>query len=164
MGLSYSPNPFVVDPSQLKDRFRDLQRVIHPDKWSGRGSGIQEIAAELSSVVNKAYGTLLNPFSRAEYIMRLEDIHISETESLDDPGLITEVMEAREELDSAESREEVDRIQAENGAKIDELLPEISDAISSKDWDAAKNATIKLKYLQGIHAAAEAWPDRVHDH
>ena len=37
MGLSYSPNPFEVDPAQLKGRFRDLQRVIHPDKWSGKG-------------------------------------------------------------------------------------------------------------------------------
>ena len=78
---------------------------------------MQEIAAELSSVVNKAYGTLLNPFSRAEYIMQLEDIHISETESLNDPELIMEVMEAREELDSAESREDADRILAENEGK-----------------------------------------------
>ena len=75
---------------------------------------IQEIAAELSSVVNKAYGTLLNPFTRAEYIMQLEDVHIGESESLDDQELIMEIMDAREELDSVENREDADRIQVEN--------------------------------------------------
>lgn len=64
--------------------------------------------------MNKAYGTLLNPYTRAEYILQLEGIHISESESLTDPELIMEVMEAREELDSADSREEVERIRQEN--------------------------------------------------
>ena len=37
MGLPYDSNPFEVDPAQLKNRFRELQRVIHPDKWSNKG-------------------------------------------------------------------------------------------------------------------------------
>ena len=72
------------------------------------------MAAQLSGLVNKAYGTLLNPYTRAEYIMQLEDIHISEHESLDDPELIMEIMEAREELETAENREDVERIREEN--------------------------------------------------
>lgn len=74
----------------------------------------QDLAAELSGLVNKAYGTLLNPYSRAEYIMELEGMHIGEAESLDDQELIMEVMESREELETAETREDVDRIVAEN--------------------------------------------------
>lgn len=46
--------------------------------------------------------------------MQLEDIHISESESLDNPELIMEVMEAREELESAENREVAERIRTEN--------------------------------------------------
>lgn len=37
LGLPPSSNRFDVDPSMLKDRFRQLQRVIHPDKWSNHG-------------------------------------------------------------------------------------------------------------------------------
>lgn len=142
---------------------------------------VQEVAAELSSAVNKAYSTLLNPYTRAEYILQLEDIHIGESESLDDPELIMEVMEVREELESAESREDVERIREENQStafdlrsyaaniatpaeKINQLIPELSAAVAAKDWDTAKNATVKLKYLQGIGAAADAWPASVHDH
>ena len=50
--------------------------------------------------------------------MQLEDIHISEHESLDDPELIMEIMEAREELESAESREDVERIRADNQGTV----------------------------------------------
>ncbi|EKM61045.1 uncharacterized protein PHACADRAFT_51528, partial [Phanerochaete carnosa HHB-10118-sp] len=157
MGLSHSPNRFDVDPMDLKHRFRELQRNIHPDKWSAKGKDAQEVAVELSSAVNKAYSTLLNPYTRAEYILQLEDIHIGESESLNDPELIMEVMEAREELESAESREDVERIREENQEKIDELVPELSAAVIVKDWGTVKNATVKLKYLQGIGAAAEAW-------
>ena len=46
--------------------------------------------------------------------MELEGIEIGETDSLEDPELIMEVMEARERLESAETREEVDEIQVEN--------------------------------------------------
>ena len=37
-GLPYDPNPFEVDIGVLRSRFRNLQRVIHPDKWSGKSN------------------------------------------------------------------------------------------------------------------------------
>ena len=50
--------------------------------------------------------------------MQLEGIHISESESLDDPELIMEVMDVREELESAESREDVERIREETQGTV----------------------------------------------
>ena len=74
----------------------------------------QTIAAELSSIVNKAYGTLTNPYTRAEYILQREGVTRGESDNVDDPTLIMEVMEKREELDSAETQEEVDEIRQGN--------------------------------------------------
>jgi hypothetical protein len=34
-GLSDARNPFVVDIKDLRHRFREVQRVVHPDAWSG---------------------------------------------------------------------------------------------------------------------------------
>jgi molecular chaperone HscB len=48
--------------------------------------------------------------------------------------------------------------------KINELLPELSVAVAAKDWVAVRSAAVKLKYLQGIDHAAEAWPNQVSDH
>lgn len=36
-GLPYEPNPFIVDLSALKQRFRQAQAVCHPDMWAAKG-------------------------------------------------------------------------------------------------------------------------------
>ena len=33
LGASYEPNPFVVDVPRLKNQFRAVQAVVHPDRW-----------------------------------------------------------------------------------------------------------------------------------
>jgi molecular chaperone HscB len=43
-------------------------------------------------------------------------------------------------------------------------LPEIEALVEKKAWEELKTAAIKLKYLQGIADAADAWPERVFDH
>ena len=42
--------------------------------------------------------------------------------------------------------------------KLAGAIQEITDLVAQKDWPAVKAAAIKLKYLQGIEKAAEAWP------
>jgi len=37
-GLPYEPNPFVIDVSLLKERFRNTQAICHPDSWASKGS------------------------------------------------------------------------------------------------------------------------------
>ena len=51
---------------------------------------------------------------RAEYILREQGIDLAESEqTLEDPGLLMEVMESREALDEATSQEQVDVIVSE---------------------------------------------------
>ena len=44
---------------------------------------------------------------------------IAETDSLDDPALLMDVMEAREELEEAETEEEVERVKASNAGQYE---------------------------------------------
>jgi hypothetical protein len=32
-----SPNPFIINESQLKNTFRRVQRLVHPDLWTSQG-------------------------------------------------------------------------------------------------------------------------------
>lgn len=75
-----------------------------------------------------------------------------------------DVLDSRETLEQASSRDEVDLVQSANQVKIDELLAQIESLVEHEDWPNLKTAAIKLKYLQGIADAAQAWPDRVFDH
>ncbi|RPD62931.1 Co-chaperone Hsc20 [Lentinus tigrinus ALCF2SS1-7] len=164
LGVPYEPNPFVVNVPQLKNEFRAVQTVVHPDRWVARPPESQAIAAAMSSRVNEALHRLSNPLRRVEYILAREGHGGEETDKLEDMELLMDVMEAREGLASAESPDEVAEIRTANDAKIQETLQEIEQLVGAKDWEALRTAAIKLKYLQGIESAAAAWPAVVHDH
>ncbi|KAI0724563.1 hypothetical protein C8T65DRAFT_714667 [Cerioporus squamosus] len=156
LGASYEPNPFVVDVPRLKDEFRAVQGVVHPDRWVGKPAESQAIVAAMSSRINEALHRLSNPLRRVEYILAREGYAGEETDKLDDMELLMEVMEAREGLANAKSPEEVAEIRAENDVKIQETLREIEQLVGAKDWEALQTAAIKLKYLQVSNV--------VHDH
>jgi molecular chaperone HscB len=67
-------------------------------------------ARHLSSLVNEAYNTLLRPLSRIHYILSQHNVGVSETDQLNDPHLITEIIEIREALECASSEGEVEEI------------------------------------------------------
>jgi len=66
---------FSLDPtydvslSELKKRFLDYQRKVHPDSYSTGDRDQADRAAAWSELVNKAYKTLQSPLERAEYIV-----------------------------------------------------------------------------------------------
>lgn len=72
----------------------------------------------MSSEVNAALHHLTDPLRRVEYILKQEGMGTQETDSVEDMGFLAEVLELREELESAESQEAVDSIRAENYGSI----------------------------------------------
>ncbi|EMD42054.1 hypothetical protein CERSUDRAFT_147569 [Gelatoporia subvermispora B] len=164
LSVPYEPNPFVVSNLELKRRLRELQSVIHPDRWVGRNQKEQEAAGRLSSIVNNALHHLSDPLRRAEYILRREGFALEETDKIDDPTFLMEILELREQLSDAHSQEDVDEIRDENTAKMQETIQEIEGLSGQKDWPAMRAAAIKLRYLYGIDKAAAAWPSEFSDH
>ncbi|KAH9937696.1 uncharacterized protein B0H18DRAFT_1206488 [Fomitopsis serialis] len=157
LGVPYEPNPFVVDTVAIKQELRQLQTVVHPDRWVGKERVKQDAAAVMSSRVNEALHRLSNPLRRVEYILQREGYPTSESENLEDPEMLMETMEMREQIEGAESKEEIEQVRAANAQRLEETMQEVTELIGRKDWPAAKVAAIKLKYLQGIENAAEAY-------
>ncbi|KAI9444784.1 hypothetical protein H4582DRAFT_846228 [Lactarius indigo] len=129
-----SPNPFVVNESRLKNNFRRVQRYVHPDLWATQGKDKTQVARDLSSLVNEAYITLLHPLSRIHYILSQHNLGVLETDQLDDPHLITEVIETREALEDASTESEVDDIKKVVAGKISETMENIEHAVHVEDW------------------------------
>ena len=142
--LSQTQNAFKIDTKDLRQRFLQAQRICHPDAWSVRGEvrslnrvmctqiesllilcGKKErlVAEEQSSLLNEAYKTLLSPVTRAQYILTQEGYPPSETDKLTDPELLMEIMEAREQLEEAETPPMVDEIRSGNIGMLNLLYP-----------------------------------------
>ncbi|THH16895.1 hypothetical protein EW146_g3827 [Bondarzewia mesenterica] len=153
LDIPSEPNPFVIDTFKLQAKYRNVQRYIHPDTWASQGGKKMEIARNLSSLVNYAYRILLKPVDRIGYILRKQGVEESDTDKLDDKALIMEIMEAREALDESTGKE-TEKIRLENHEKFLQTIKELEGLVGSKDWENARRAAVRLKYLDGIEKAA----------
>ncbi|QRV90979.1 iron-sulfur cluster co-chaperone protein HscB, mitochondrial [Ceratobasidium sp. AG-Ba] len=129
---------------------------MHPDAWSSKPEKEKAAAAEYSSLLNKAYETLRSPLKRAEYLLSLRDIELGERDKLEDVEFIHDVMELREEVEFAESVKEVEAVMERNRAGINDALSSFEQAYNRGDYEAAKEACVKLKYWVGVEESAQA--------
>ncbi|XP_061226883.1 iron-sulfur cluster co-chaperone protein HscB isoform X2 [Neopsephotus bourkii] len=126
---------FRVDVQQLQRRFRSLQRAVHPDRFGQRPPEEQYYSEQHSSLINKAYQTLLNPLSRGIYLLELHGMEpAQETDCDADSVFLMEIMEINEKL--AES-------------KSDGILEEI-DILIKDDLQEAKKLLAKMKYFANL--------------
>lgn len=122
--------------------------------------------------MNEAYNTLLQPLSRIYYILSQHNLGVLETDQLDDPRLITEIIETREALEDASTESELEDIKKDVAGlcitfvvlkvaddhigKISETMENIVHAVHGEDWGEAHRNAIRLKYLRGVEAAAQS--------
>ncbi|KAG0041783.1 hypothetical protein BGZ83_001317 [Gryganskiella cystojenkinii] len=156
LGLSQEPN-FDVDLKDLRIKFFKIQQQIHPDSYSQNTKGDQIYAQKQSSLVNKAYATIKEPLSRANYILELSGNTIHESESLQETELLMEVMEARELLEEAETEEQVEELKSVNDARIKETVAGLSSAFKEMDLEGAKTLAIQLQYWIRIKNVIRDW-------
>ncbi|KAF5375221.1 hypothetical protein D9758_000279 [Tetrapyrgos nigripes] len=149
----HGSNEFKIDTSLLKQRFREAQSVCHPDTWASKGQDKQETAQLLSARINHAYQTLSNPLSRVEYILEKNGLPMSEEDKIEDMEFLGEIMMRREEIQEADSREEVEEIEAGNEERIADTVKEIERLVDEKKWEKVKEAGMRLRYLEGIRRA-----------
>ena len=89
---------FSLNQAELTKKFRQLQTVVHPDKFSNKSETEQNLSAEWSSLINKAYTTLSTPIRRGEYLLKLKDVEIPEGNTAVDKEFLMEMMERNEEV------------------------------------------------------------------
>lgn len=145
------PQSFDIDVTSLTQKYRDLQRQLHPDKYTLKSEREKQIAEEQSSCVNKAYFTLLKPLPRAQYLLERRGVPIEEDNSEADQAFLMEIMEVNEDIMDADTPDALQPIQMSNDLNIKNCVSEISKAFSNNNIDKAKELTIRLKYFNNIN-------------
>ncbi|KAG6813785.1 hypothetical protein H0H92_007197 [Tricholoma furcatifolium] len=72
---------------------------------------------------------------------------------------MSEIMEAREAIEEATDKEEIETLVDENAESIKETVKELDKLIGDAQWEDAKSAAIRLRYLEGIERAGKKWLD-----
>jgi molecular chaperone HscB len=141
---------FDVDLDIVEKRYLGFQRAIHPDRFATKPAKERAFAERQAVALNEAYETLKDPLRRAAYLLGLNgvDAAVSKDETVRDPELLMEAMEAREALMDATSIDKVEKLQAKAGADAIAILSDLSKAFASDDLKAANRLTTRLKYLR----------------
>ncbi|XP_054277876.1 iron-sulfur cluster co-chaperone protein HscB isoform X2 [Macrosteles quadrilineatus] len=113
---------YSLDQLELKKKFRDLQSLLHPDKFSAKPKREQELSEEFSSIVNKAYSTLLNPLERGLYMLSLNNMSIEEGTTDIDKSFLMEIMEKNEEIENQQDPVKLNEIYKSNKEQLDLLI------------------------------------------
>ena len=102
------PPTFDLDARALEQRYRDLQRALHPDKFAQASAGERRQSLSRAVSVNEAYRALRDDLKRAEILyVRLGGVVSERSGERADPALLMEVMELREQLSDTKASGDV---------------------------------------------------------
>jgi molecular chaperone HscB len=93
-----------LDLAALEQRYRDLQRALHPDKFVHASSSERRESLSRAVSVNDAYRLLKDELKRAELLFQRLTGSKADDGQTADPELLMEVMDLREELAEARKR------------------------------------------------------------
>lgn len=90
---------FDVDLAELAERYRELVRETHPDRFADAPAREQRQALERAAQLNEAYQVLRMPSRRALYLLTLGGESLPLEATVQDPEFLMRQMMLREELE-----------------------------------------------------------------
>ncbi|CAK0782720.1 hypothetical protein CVIRNUC_005915 [Coccomyxa viridis] len=154
--LGIEQESFDVDQKRLEQKYKKLQTVYHPDRYANTSREEQAFSAEASSLVNTAYSTLKAPLDRATYLLARQGFGIDEeTESVDNPAFLMEVMEAQEAVNDSDEPEVLQSMKVKYLRRQSDIIQAVSDAFARGDLSSANEGKIHLRYVIRILGAIE---------
>lgn len=146
------PHNYNVVLTEIHTKYKELQKQLHPDKFSNKSEKEQEISEQLSSLVNKAFTTLTHPLKRGLYMLKLNGVSVPEGTTNLDPKFLMEIMEKNEEIEAAEQdTNNIMKLVDENKEILDALAKEVAEAFDQGDVNKAKTILIKMRYYDSIY-------------
>jgi len=102
---------FYINQNKLKEAYLVQQSKYHPDKFVNADEASKNEALEKSILLNKAYDTLKSDVDRAGYLLELAGGKVNSDESfVDSPNMLFSVFEDIEQLESANSLVDLERL------------------------------------------------------
>jgi len=151
------PAALDLDAGALDRAYFARQRQWHPDRFVGKPAEERAKASVEAAALNDAYRTLKDPLDRAVYLAALKGVELpGDGKTIDDPELLMEAMESREELHEASSIAQVDALAAGVRAELGKSLAELGNLFLANDKPAIRKALLRLRYLDKFAEEARA--------
>jgi molecular chaperone HscB len=144
---------FDIDERRVEQRYRELSRLLHPDKYVGKSAAERRMALGKAVAVNEAIRLLRDPIARALSLLARRGVEANEGgEPKADPGFLMQMMEAREALAEARASRDapgVKKLAAEVEEKRKQALAGLSRAFATERPGAPALALVgELRYYR----------------
>ena len=158
-GLSPS---FEVDRTLLEQRYRELQRSVHPDRFASAGDRERLQSVQQAAQINEAYRTLQDPLLRGRYLLQQAGYDFDdEHHTTSDAAFLMEQMELREALAGVRSEDDtfgalgrlMDRIRAD----LVELEMQLASQLPASDAESvamAADTLVKMQFFRKLQDEA----------
>lgn len=142
---------FQIDRSALDSSYLTIQKQVHPDMHSSGTESEKRVAMQLSTLVNTAYRTLINPVQRASYLCQLHEVDPQiETNTSMPSDFLMQQMTWREKLDEIkDNQEEMKSLVSEVENAKEQYLHQLADQIDNlQDFHAAAQSLRALLFIE----------------
>ena len=144
------PVGFALDRAQLDERWKNLQREVHPDRHAAADAQTQRQAMQWSVRINEAYQRLKDPMQRAAYLCELHGAPIqAENNTAMPAAFLMQQMEWREALDEATTAAQLEDMADDVAATRKQMLADLQQTADvRRDWPTLAGQVRALMFVE----------------
>lgn len=154
------PRQQALDTAELSARYQELVSQTHPDRHAHLSQDEQRRAMQWTTRINEAYATLKDPLRRAIYLLHLAGVDAAlETNTAMPAEFLIAQMEAREAVEEARRRHDVEFLDAHHGKirhEIAEHHRRLVQALDSGTHEEAARLVRQLMFEEKLLAEIDA--------
>jgi len=141
---------FALDRDLLDERWKALQREVHPDRHAAADAQTQRQAMQWSVRINEAYQRLRHPLRRAAYLCELHGVPIqAENNTAMPAAFLTQQMQWREALEDATTAEAVHGLADAVATSRHRMLADLQQTADvQRDWPALAGQVRALMFVE----------------
>lgn len=146
---------FRLDMDRLDQAFREIQVLVHPDKFAHLGEQEKRLSMQWATHANEAYQILKKPLSRARYLLHLHGVDTQEESNTAMPAeFLMAQMEWREAVMEAKEAQDVtgmEKLHNRLRGEMREQHLELGRLLDEQaDYPAAAGLVRKLKFMEKL--------------
>jgi molecular chaperone HscB len=154
------PVSFDVETTVLAERYRELQRAVHPDRFANATDRERREAVQRAANINEAFQILKSPLQRARYLLQLKGVDFDDQKDTSfDSSFLMEQIELREALaevkDDPNALTRLNDLMQDINGRISAMQNDVAAALKGDDLDQAKTLVHKLQFLHKLRIESE---------
>lgn len=147
------PVTYDVNLNKVQQQYMELQKKVHPDKFTNASDQEKRLSMQRASWINEAQTTLQDPVLRATYLLKLKGLDVNlENETTMDSAFLMQQLEMRERLETVKNEDDpiavLNVMAKEINVSNSEMMQSFAECYEQNQIDEAREWIRKLQFMK----------------